>query len=208
MTLSYGREGTSKAAEGHLREVCFNKAKEEEMVIAVSWQDADSSSAKSFQYVFPDGSLSRVMLSGGHVGRSHANNLKEYKSKKSVDQSFILTHKKNFPHFASAKCECAGKRTHVKKCGCMSDEFLARAKRNHFSGLKQSGNDPMELVRGPESETLPPPRGFLQTCIISKLHLRVFEKCMFALDWLVGVAVQHHSFPQQRVTGYPHQEMS
>ena len=92
MTLSYGREGTSKAAEGHLREVCFNKAKEEEMIIAVSWQDADSSSAKSFQYVFPDGPLSRVMLSGGHVGRSHANNLKEYKSKKSVDQSFILTH--------------------------------------------------------------------------------------------------------------------
>ena len=53
------------------------------------------------------------------------------------------------------------------------------------------------LVRGPESETLPPPQGFLQTCIISKLHLRVFEKCMFALDWLVGVAVQQHSFPQQ-----------
>ena len=64
------------------------------------------------------------------------------------------------------------------------------------------------LVRVPESETLPPPRGFLQTCIISKLHLRVFEKCMFALDWLVGVAVQQHSFPQQRVTGYPHQEVS
>ena len=53
------------------------------------------------------------------------------------------------------------------------------------------------LVHGPESETLPPPRGFLQTCIISKLHPRVFEKCMFALDWLVGVAVQQHSFPQQ-----------
>ena len=42
-------EGTSKAAEGHLAEVCFNKAKEEEMVIAVNWQDADSSSAKSFR---------------------------------------------------------------------------------------------------------------------------------------------------------------
>ena len=33
------------------------------------------------------------------------------------------------------------------------------------------------LVRGAESETLPP-RGFLQTCIISKLHPRVFEKFM------------------------------
>ena len=33
---------------------------------------------------------------------------------------------------------------------------------------------------------------------------------MFALDWLVGVAVavQQHSFPQQRVTGYPQQEVS
>ena len=28
--------GSSKAAEGHLAEVCFNKAKEEEMVIAVN----------------------------------------------------------------------------------------------------------------------------------------------------------------------------
>ena len=69
------------------------------------------------------------------------------------------------------------------------------------------------IVRGPESETLlppppPPPRGFLHTCVISKLHPRVFEKCMFALDWLVGVSVQQHSFPQQRVTGYPHQEVS
>ena len=64
-----------------------------------------------------------------------------------------------------------------------------------------------ELVPGPESETLPP-RGFLQTYIISKLHPRVFEKCMFALHWLLGVAVQQHSFPQQRVTGYPHQEVS
>ena len=86
-------EGTSKAAEGHLAEVCFNKAKEEEMVIAVNMQVADSSSAKSFRYVFPDVSLSRVMLCGGHVGRSHANNRKEYKSKKSVNQSFILTQK-------------------------------------------------------------------------------------------------------------------
>ena len=63
------------------------------MVIAVNMQVADSSSAKSFRYVFPDVSLSRVMLCGGHVGRSHANNRKEYKSKKSVNQSFILTQK-------------------------------------------------------------------------------------------------------------------
>ena len=61
-------EGTAKAAEGHLAEVCFSKAKEEEMVVAVNWQDADSSSAKSFKYVFLDSSLSCVMLCRGHVG--------------------------------------------------------------------------------------------------------------------------------------------
>ena len=32
----------------------------------------------------------------------------------------------------------------------------------------------MLIFRGPESETLPRSRGFLQTCIISKLHPRVF----------------------------------
>ena len=87
-------EGTAKAAEGHLAEVCFSKAKEEGMVIAINWQDADSSSAKSFRYVFPDNSISRVMLCGGHVARSHANNLKDYKGKKAVDTSFVATPKK------------------------------------------------------------------------------------------------------------------
>ena len=82
-------EGTAKAAEGHLAEVCFTKAKEEGMVVAINWQDAESSSAKSFRYVFPEGSLSRIMLCGVHVGRAHGNNLTEYKSKKSLDQSFI-----------------------------------------------------------------------------------------------------------------------
>ena len=37
-------------------------------MVAVNWQDADSSSAKSFQYVFPDSSRSSVMVCGGHVG--------------------------------------------------------------------------------------------------------------------------------------------
>ena len=78
--------------------------------------------------------------------RAHANNLKEYKGKKSVDQSFVAKYSKEYPELASAKCECAGKRAHSKKCGCMSDEFLARAKSNHFSALKQCGNDPKEYA--------------------------------------------------------------
>ena len=115
-------------------------------MVAINWQDADSSSAKSFRYVFPDNSLSRVMLCGGRVGRAHGNNLKEYKGKKSVDLSFVATHQKNCPELGKAKCECAGKRAHSKTCGCMSDEFLARAKSNHFSALKQAGNDPEEYA--------------------------------------------------------------
>ena len=58
----------SKSCEGHLAEVCFTKAKEEGLVIAINWQDADSSSAKSFRYVFLDSSPTRVMHCGGHVG--------------------------------------------------------------------------------------------------------------------------------------------
>ena len=145
-----------------MAEVCFSKAKEEGMVVAINWQDADSSSAKSFSYVFPDSSLSRVMLCGGHVGRSHANNLKDYKSKKSVDQSFISMYAKDYPQLASAKCECAGKRAHSKKCGCMSDEFLGRAKSNHFLALKQSGNDPKEYAN--------------RMCILGKYHSRNIYK--------------------------------
>lgn len=94
------------------------------MVVAVNWQDADSSSAKSFRYVFPDSSLSRVIFCGGHVGCSHANNLKDYKSKKSVDRSFISIYVKNYPQLAS------------KKCGCMSDKFLGRAKKQPFFSPK------------------------------------------------------------------------
>ena len=74
--------GPFKAAEGHLAHLCFTKAKKEGMHVEINWQDADSSSGSSFRSVCPDGDLSRVMLCGGHVGRSHSNNLKEYKSKR------------------------------------------------------------------------------------------------------------------------------
>ena len=154
------------------------------MVIAVSWQDADSSSAKSFQYVFPDGSLSRVMLSGGHVGRSHANNLKEYKSKKSVDQSFILTHKKNFPHFASAKCECAGKRTcqemrlyvrWVFSTGKEEPFLRPKAKRERSNGIS-----PWARKWNP-----PPPSGIFADMYHFKASPEGIWK-MHVCTWLVG----------------------
>jgi len=112
-------EGTAKAAEGDLAEVCFNKAKEEEMVIAVDWQNADPSSVKSFQYVFPDGSLSRVMLCGGHMGCSHANNLKEYEPKKFVDQS-----KRNIHNWHQLSVSMLAKGHTLKKAVVCQTSFL------------------------------------------------------------------------------------
>lgn len=82
-------KGTSKAAEGHLAHVLFRKAKEEGMVVARHWQDVDSSSAKSFCHIFPDGALSQVMLCGDHVGQAHGNNLKEYKATKIWGHSLL-----------------------------------------------------------------------------------------------------------------------
>lgn len=57
------------------------------MKIELNWQDQDSSSGLSFCSVFPDGNLHKIMLCGGHVGRSHCNNLKDYKSKKVLPTS-------------------------------------------------------------------------------------------------------------------------
>jgi len=63
-------EGTSKGAEGHAASIAFGKTKDDGMHIEVQWQDADSSTAKSFLQHYPD---SAVMLCGGHVARAHAH---------------------------------------------------------------------------------------------------------------------------------------
>ncbi|KXJ07889.1 hypothetical protein AC249_AIPGENE25248 [Exaiptasia diaphana] len=139
-------EGTSKSAEGHLAYLLFKKAKEEGLNVALNWQDQDSTAEISFRSIFPDRKLNRVILCGGHVGRSYGNNLKEYKAKKVVDKGFIDKHKNNHPEILKAKCSCERKK-HSKSCGCLSDDFIASAKRNHFSALKQSQNCPEEYAR-------------------------------------------------------------
>ena len=55
--------------------------------------------------MFPDSSLSRVMLCGGHVDHAHPNNLTEYNGNKSVDLSFVATHQKDYPQLATTKYE-------------------------------------------------------------------------------------------------------
>ena len=59
-------------------------------------------------FQFPMSVLFKMKTYGGHAGRPHANNLKDYKGKKAVDFSFVATHKKNCPELETAKCECAG----------------------------------------------------------------------------------------------------
>ena len=57
--------GTSKSAEGYAASITFQRAKEEGMEVAVHWQDADSSSAKSVREVYPD---AQIMIRGGYAG--------------------------------------------------------------------------------------------------------------------------------------------
>ena len=59
------------------------------------------------------------------------------------------------------------------------------------------------MVRGPESETLTPPLLPPLGDFYRRVSFQSFTQGY--LFWLVGVAVQQHSFPQQRVKGYPHQ---
>ncbi len=65
-------KGTSKSAEGYSARVLLQTAKEEGMNIEIHWQDADSSSSKSVNKIFPDAA---VMICGGHSGKAHLNQL-------------------------------------------------------------------------------------------------------------------------------------
>lgn len=140
-------QGTAKAAEGHLSQVLWGKAKEEGLNVEVNWQDADSSSAKGFRYSFPD-EHSKIMLCGGHVGRAHGKKLQELQSKSSFTPAFINLHKKDFPEIQHVKCCCAGKHhtfvaTRTKPtCGCIGPGFIQGAKRNHYCALVHAGTDP------------------------------------------------------------------
>lgn len=86
-------QGTAKAAEGHLAQVLWAKAKEEGLKVEVNWQDADSSSAKGFRYSLANEQESRMMLCGGHVGRAHGKKLQDLQKMSSFSSTFISLHK-------------------------------------------------------------------------------------------------------------------
>ena len=143
-------QGTAKAAEGHLAQILWAKAKEEGLKVEVNWQDADSSSAKGFRYSYSDEQESKVMLCGGHVGRAHGKKLQELQTKSTFTKGFIDLHKKDFPQMGSLKCVCSGKHhsfvstRNKPACGCIGPAFIQSAKRNHYCALVHAGRDPQK----------------------------------------------------------------
>ena len=125
--------GTAKSMEGILADECYHQAKSEGCNVVVVWQDGDSSSQKSVEKVF-GAEPRRVFKCGGHVGRAHANNLKDLAKQKVFSAGQITKWKDTFPAVESAKCAC---KRHSKTCGCLSDAFIQGARLNHFCCLQQ-----------------------------------------------------------------------
>lgn len=72
-------EGTSNFAEGYAASLLFQQAKEEGMNVELNWQDADSTSVKSFREYFP---LAETMLCRGHSAKSHYKYFKTFQAKR------------------------------------------------------------------------------------------------------------------------------
>ena len=125
---------TSKSAEGYLAALVFQKSREGGCEI-----DQDSSAEKSFRLVYGPETSARVMKCDGHVGRSHANVLKELKSRKEFDSGYIGKYKARFPEVENISFNCKGKR-HSSKCGCIRNGFIESARRNLFCAITQCGN--------------------------------------------------------------------
>ncbi|XP_078695697.1 uncharacterized protein LOC144924444 [Branchiostoma floridae x Branchiostoma belcheri] len=82
-------DGTAKAAEGYGFELLWEELKNEGMNVEVHWQDADSTSAKSFRTFYPKSTL---MYCGGHVGRAHGNQLEKLAAMKSFSDAYQKKH--------------------------------------------------------------------------------------------------------------------
>ena len=131
-------QGTSKSAEGYAARETLQLAKKEGLNIEVHWQDADSSSSKSLEEVFPK---AKLMICGGHAGRAHLKQLQKYGKGKSFTDKFKEIHRKQFPEIDSVSCHCT---KHSAGCGCLSEAFCQKA-RNNFSTILSESNSPKEF---------------------------------------------------------------
>lgn len=126
-------QGTSKSAEAYGANVLFGRAKSEGMVVAIQWQDGDSSSSNEVKKHFPD---AEVMICAGHVAKSHKKVLEGYAKMKSFSTVFSNSHKKKHPDVTQVKCHCDGR--HSQTCGCLTPAFVETARNNMSQLLKDS----------------------------------------------------------------------
>ena len=102
------------------------------MDIAVQWQDADSSSSNAVTELFPD---AKVMICGGHAGRAHKKQLETLSKIKQFSPTLVSRYRERFPSVADVVCHCS---RHRSGCGCLSDNFIERARNNLSFILSQS----------------------------------------------------------------------
>ena len=129
--------GTSKSMERVFSDECYKQAKDEGCSVEVVWQDGDSSSAKSVATHHLSG---KVFKCGAHVGRAHANSLKEALFQFSTD--IKKEYKGKFPQVLKAKCSCE---RHKAGCGCLSNSFIKGARINHC--CLEHFKDPIEYAK-------------------------------------------------------------
>ena len=82
----------------------------------------------------------KVIICGGHAGKSHLKQLGVWASKKSFSKAMKTKHAKQFPQVMHAECHC--KEKHAPGCGCLSQAFI-QLERLHYHvstnlGLLQS----------------------------------------------------------------------
>ena len=96
----------------------------------VQWQDADSSSSTAMTELFPD---AKVMICGGHVGRAHKKQLEKMSKMMQFLPALVSRYSVRFLSVGVVICS-----RHHSGCGCLSDNFIERARNNFSFILSQS----------------------------------------------------------------------
>ena len=134
-------KGTSKSAEGYAARITFQKAKLEGMEVVIHWQDADSSTAKVVNEIFP---RAEVMICGGHAGRAHKKILELRQKIKTAPKQMVDKYKTSFPKLSELSCKCEG--NHTATCGCLTRAFISKA-HTKFTSILMEAQSQEEFVR-------------------------------------------------------------
>ena len=141
-------QGTSKGAGGCAK---LSWKPEEGINVKIHWQDADASSTEGVAELFPD---ARVMICGGHAGRAHMKQLQKLAKNKSPTKDIMIgKYSGQFPQINEGVCHC--KERHSPGCGCLSEQFIQRA-RNLLSYqlMSQQNSLPQRLMLWPNTHMM------------------------------------------------------